>query len=426
MEANFIKNGGVKSMSKRSLAQVFILTMLLVAALGISGPAAAQGTKITFLTAPWGVPPDEAAFKAWEAKTGITVEIQSVQTADLFTRVQTASAAGQPAADVIFLTEEAPSNIVATGNMRDLSDLIAKTPSLDLTDFNKVDFWTMDGKVYGIPTYLQLVMMDYNKKKLADAGFTEPPKTWKELAEQAAAIKSKGVDQYPIAFAAIDWSWYLMALSMGDPMFDKDLNPVFADPDSKAREAMTMLLGFFKDGMISPEMLSAIDPHTLYWSGSGVFTQGWQGAVAVGNNPKTSKQAPDDTYLPLPDVGNTWSFPAAIGIDAKSTNVDAAWQFIQWYVGDENMTNIYNAVGLYPSRTSVAKALDEAGKIAGNDVIQWQSAHTNELPRYAVWWGPFTAEVTTEIRKAAQENTPADQVIDALAKQWNDLKTEYQ
>ncbi len=414
-------------MSKRTLSPILVLAVLLTVLLGISAPAAAQGTKITFLTAPWGVPPDEAALKAWEAKSGITVEIQSVQSADLYTRIQTASASGQAAADVIYLTEESPSNVVATGNMLDLTDLIAKTPDLDIKDFNKVDFWTVDGKTYGIPVYLQLVMMDYNTKKLAAAGFTEAPKTWADLAAEAKTIKEKGVDQYPIAFGAIDWSWYLMSLSMGDPMFDKDLNPVFADKDSKARAAMTMLLGFFKDQLISPDILAgSVTQHASFWSGTGVFHQGWQGSVAVGNNEKTSKQAPDVAYMQLPDVGNTWSFPAAIGIDARSTNVDAAWQFIQWYAGAENMSNIYNAVGLYPARISVAKSLDDAGKIAGNDVIQAQSAHINELPRYAVWWGPFTQEVTTEILKAAQAGTPADAVIDSLAKQWNDLKTEYQ
>ena len=36
---------------------------------------------------------------------------------------------------------------------------------------------------------------------------------------------------------AINWSWWLIALSMGDPMFDDELNPVFADDGSKAREA---------------------------------------------------------------------------------------------------------------------------------------------------------------------------------------------
>src|SRR5690349_10209674 len=278
---------------------IVIPVLLLVTLLtSIATPSMALDKKITFLTPPWGVPPDEDALKAFEKEAGFTVEIQSVQTSDMYTRIQTAAASNQAAADVIFLTEEAPSNIVATGNMLALNDLIKNTPDLDMSDFNKVDFWTQDDNVYGIPVYLQLVMMDYNTEKLKAAGFDAPPKTWAELQTQAKAIKEKGVDDYPIAMGAIDWSWYLMALSMGDPMFDADLNPVFADKGSKAREAMTMLLSFFSDKLITPDILAgSSSQHTSFWAGVGVFHQGWQGSVAVGNNEKTSKQAPNVAYL---------------------------------------------------------------------------------------------------------------------------------
>ncbi|MBN8639697.1 MAG: carbohydrate ABC transporter substrate-binding protein [Anaerolineae bacterium] len=409
---------------KKQRAALVVSTLLILV---LTMPTFAQGTTITFLTPPWGVPPDEAALTAFEEASGITVEIQSVQSADLFSRVQVAAASGQAAADVIFLTEEAPSNIVATGNMLALNDLIAATADLDLTDFNKVDFWTQDGQTYGIPTYLQLVMMDYNTARLAEAGFDAAPTTWAELTDMARALKEQGVDEYPIALGAIDWSWYLIALSMGDPMFDADLNPVFADEGSKAREAMNLLLSYFSDELISPEILAgSINQHSLFWSGVGTFHQGWQGSIAVGNNPDTSQQAPNVAYLPLPEVGNTWSFPAAIGISANSANAEAAWEFIQWYVAPEQQEAIYNAFGLYPSRTSVGAALNEAGVIAGYDAILAQSDRINELPRYTLWWGPFTQSVSETILQAAQTGMSGDEVIDALAESWNDLRSEYE
>jgi multiple sugar transport system substrate-binding protein len=408
-------------------AMRWFILMAVAAILVIALPVGAQdGTTITFLTPPWGVPPDQAALDAFTAETGIKVEVQSVQIADLFSRVQVASASGQPAADVVFLTEEAPSNIVATGNIMGLNDLIAASPDLDLSDFSKVDFWTQDGQVYGIPTYLQLVMLDYNTERLAAAGFDAPPTTWDEFTAQAKAIKEQGVDEFPIDLGAIDWSWYLMALSMGDPMFDADLNPVFADEGSQARRAMDLLLSYFSDELISPEIASgATSQHTLFWSGVGTFHQGWQGSVAVGNNPDTSQQAPNVAYMLLPETGNTWSFPAAIGIDANSPNAEAAWKFIQWYVQPEQQTAIYGAFGLYPSRTSVAAALNEAGSIAGYDVIVQQMPLVQELPRQTLWWGPFTQKVTETIIQAVQAGQSGSDAIDALAEEWNSLREEY-
>src|SRR6476659_3458274 len=98
----------------RKFVKIIPLLLLVTLLMSVTSPSMAQDKKITFLTPPWGVHPDEEALKAFEKEVGFTVEIQSVQMSDLFTRVQTSAAAKQPATDVIFLTEEAPSNIVAT------------------------------------------------------------------------------------------------------------------------------------------------------------------------------------------------------------------------------------------------------------------------------------------------------------------------
>ena len=81
-----------------------MLILLLVFSMGFATQA--QDTTISFLTPPWGVPPNEDALNAFMEESGITVEIQSVQLADLFSRVQVSAAAGQAPADVIFVTEE--------------------------------------------------------------------------------------------------------------------------------------------------------------------------------------------------------------------------------------------------------------------------------------------------------------------------------
>ena len=411
----------------RFLKNVFLALVLLFVIVTSGVVSLAQDTTITFLTPPWGVPPDEEALNAFTEETGITVEIQSVQMQDLFSQVQIAAATGGAAADVIFLSEEAPSNIVATGNMLPLNDFIANDPDLDVEDIEKLDFWTLDSDVYGITAYLQLVMLDYNAARLAEAGFDAPPTTWDEFREQVVAIKEAGIAEHPIAFGAEDWPWYLMSLSMGDPMFDEDLNPVFADEGSQAREAMAMLLGFFEDELISPDMLAgSITQHSFFWSGGGVFHQAWQGSLRVANNPEASQHAPNVEYMVMPEVGNTWSFPAAIGISRNSQNADAAWEFVKWYVAEQNQRDIYNAFGLIPSRTSVQQSLVDEGEIQGFDVIQQQSQLVNELPRYTLWWGPFTESVTETILEAAQRGMSADDAVDALAEEWNDLKDEFQ
>ena len=401
-----------------------LLVLLFLLSMGFA--AQAQESTISFLTPPWGVPPNEDSLNAFMEESGITVEIQSVQLADLFSRVQVSAAAGQAPADVIFITEEGPSNIVATGNVMSLNDFVARG-DLPLDDLDHMSFWTLDDELYVVPTYQQLVMIDYNAARLAEAGFDSAPTTWAELHEQAVAIREAGVDDHPIAMGAINWSWWLMALSMGDPMFDDDLNPVFADEGSKAREAMAMLKTFFDDELISPEILAgSINQHGLFWSGVGTFHQAWQGSLAVANNPDSSAQAPDTEYLVLPEVGNTWTFHAGLGIALDSENADASWEFIKWYISEGTQTAIYNSYGLYPSRPSVAAALNEEGVIQGYDEIVEQGMHVHELPRFTLWWGPWAASVSEAIKEGMSTGMSGDDIIDGLAEEWNELKEEYE
>ena len=126
------------------------LLVLLLLVFSFTFGAQAQDTTISFLAPPWGVPPSEDSLNAFMEDSGITVEIQSVQMADLYSRVQISAAAGEAPADVIFITEEGPSNVVATGNMLPLNDLL-EMGDLDADDFEKLDFWTVDGDVFAIP-----------------------------------------------------------------------------------------------------------------------------------------------------------------------------------------------------------------------------------------------------------------------------------
>jgi len=133
----------------RSIKNILLSILLLVLI-----PAALHAEKITFLTPSWGAPPDKALLESFQKETGITVEIQSVQNKDLFSRTQIAAATNQSPADVIFLTQEAPSNLVAIDMMRSLNDLQSKDPlEKDLTG---QEFWNIGGEQFGVPVYAQL------------------------------------------------------------------------------------------------------------------------------------------------------------------------------------------------------------------------------------------------------------------------------
>ena len=397
------------------------------AASAASSPAASSAapagpTTITFLAPPWAVV-DEDALKAWTAKTGITVQTISVPNEQVYQKVGLSLASQQSPADVIFTSEEGPSFIVTAGALEPLDEYIARdAAAVNASDIARLDFWNRDGHQYGLTAYQQFVLLDYNAKKFAAAGLKDMPTTWDQVLANAETLKSTGADPRPIAFAGTSWAWYLMSLSMGDQLFDDQLQPTFNAAGSPARKAMQMFVKMFQDGLVSPDQLTARDPHAVFGGGVGTLHQTWIGGDAVWNNPASSKQAPDVRYMMVPEQHWTWAFDASIGIGKYSKNKDAAWEFIKYYLATENQLHIYNTFGLFPARLSVVKTLTDEGRILQPEIQNEMGKYVKYLPRFEKYWGQWDSFVTETVRQALQGQITSDQAIDQIAAKWAELK----
>jgi multiple sugar transport system substrate-binding protein len=397
------------------------LIAAVVSLLTAQSTAAPKG-KITYMTPPWAVT-NEDQLKNWSEQTGIDVETISVPNEQLYDKVQLALASQTAPADAIFLSEEAPSFIVTAGALEPLDAFIARDrQALNLAEIPRLDFWKRGDKQYGITAYLQYPMLDYNAKRLKAAGFSAPPKTWDEFMKTAEIIKQKGVEQFPVSFAAISWSWYLIALSKGDSLFDGKLEPTFNGPNAKGRIAMRFLVELYKKQLITPEQLTQRDPHSVFSGGVGTLHQSWLGAHAFFNNPKSSKQAPDVRYMLLPEEHWTWGFDAAIGISKFSKNKELAWEFVKFILGPENQEHLFDAFGLAPARESVRKKINQAGKNQQPEVQDEQGKYVRQLPRQVRWWGRWDSFVTETIRRGFLGQLTADQVIDQIAAKWKEFR----
>ncbi|HDJ97121.1 MAG: hypothetical protein DRJ55_01620 [Thermoprotei archaeon] len=383
------------------------------------------GVKITFLTPPWGVPPKDL-LHTFEDKTGITVEVVSVGMSDLFQKVAVASSAGQAPADVIFLGHEALSRIVAPGWLEPLDNKVTEDMKKDIERLDEWRYPRGSGPLYGITVYVQMVMIDYDSAKLKELGYSSPPSTWDEFVKICVKAKQKGLYEYPVAFGARSWSWYIIALSKGDPMFDENLNPTFNGMNAPGREAFQLLIDMFrKYKIISPERIEQVNPHPQFWAGQALFHQAWQGSLRISNDPSRSKVAPNAKYMLMPEKHYTWTLDAAVGISKYSKHKDAAWEFIKWYTSKEVMIAIFNAYGLVPARKSAQNELAGKGLLEGYDVMVEQAKYIHPLPYWAPWWGEFDSKATELIQAAARGEISPDDAVDQLAAYVMQLKEKY-
>ncbi|MEM7024224.1 MAG: extracellular solute-binding protein [Pseudomonadota bacterium] len=167
-----------------------------------SAPAEAQkkydGVEINLLTRPGPVIAgrlDERG-KEFEEATGAKVVVSTVPFADLFQKLLTDWATGTNSIDVGVFASGWAVEMVDGGLLADLSEFVANDPDLALDDiapyfreFNQ----KIDGKTYLITVDGDFQMVYYRSDVLDELGL-EPPRTWDEYLEVAAAAHGKDMN----------------------------------------------------------------------------------------------------------------------------------------------------------------------------------------------------------------------------------------
>ena len=378
--------------------------------------------KLIYITPSWGAPSEELVAK-FEAKTGIKVEVSTLKGADLKTKVMQAAAGKVNPADIIFVGISDLGTLGSSGILKDLNGFVPDSI------FDKVagaNFFEMDGATYAVPMYQQMVMIDYDKSALEKIGTTAASiKTWKDFENIAVKLKEQGIYEYPLAMAVRHWSWYLIALSSGSTLFDKDGNPTFDNPSDPAYAAYKQLINWFKMGLISPERLTSPNAHPSFWAGQGAFHQGWQGSLAIANNPEKSKVAPNADYLLLPEKHFTWSLPAGLGISSYTKYPKAALSFIEFMVSEEPQLFSYEGNGMFPSNKKVFADLGAQGKIDGWGAMAEQAKYVIPLPYNTPWFAEFETELKNSLLRAAKGEVDVDKAIKDLGDFTRSLQAEY-
>ncbi len=395
-----------------------MLTVLLCSTFGLTTLAA---DTLLYISTPWGAPSQEL-LDAFTAETGITVEVATLEQAALRDKVMSAAAGKVNPADIIYTGLDDLGAFASAGITRPLDEMV---PAEMLDELYGGKFFQVSGKLYAVPIYSQMVMIDYDKAALEKIG-SPAIATWDDFENVAMMLKEQGISEYPISFGVRSWSWFLMALSSGSTLFDADLKLTFGDSNDPGYNTFIKLIDFYNKGLISPERITSPNPHPAFWAGQAVFHQSWQGGLAVANDPERSQIAPNADYLILPEQHTTWSLPGGLGISAYTEAPDAAMQFITFMTTEAVQIATYETQGMFPARKATFEKLGAEGKIDGFEAMKEQAQYLISLPYATPWFSEFNAEATKALVRAAKGEQNAEEAVRALAKFTRDLQAEYE
>jgi putative chitobiose transport system substrate-binding protein len=211
---------------------------------------------------------------------------------------------------------------------------------------------TLNGQGFGFPWYLTARVTLYNTDLFEQAGVSEAPKTFEELAQVAKQIKDKtGKYAFFISFVPEDAADVLQSfVQMGVPLVDADGKAAFNTPDGQA--VFQYWTDLYQQALLPREVL----------------TQGHRRAIELYQAGETAILASGAEFLEsiatnAPDIAKaTASAPQISGRTGKknvaamnllipqSTDVpDAALKFALYVTNNENQIAFAKAANVLPS-----------------------------------------------------------------------------
>ncbi|ADG75935.1 extracellular solute-binding protein family 1 [Cellulomonas flavigena DSM 20109] len=285
---------------------------------------------------------------AFEEETGIKVAIQSIQNEDMDGKLQTALNGGD--APDVFMSRGGGklAAVVEAGQAMDLTDLI--DDDVRAAAGGSLDAFSVDGKVYGMPTAVLPGGIWYSKDLFEQAGITETPTTMGDLEDAVGKLKDAGIQ--PIALGAKDaWPaahwYYFFALRAcaQDTITDAAAEMNFDDPCwVKAGEAFEEFASIepFNNGFLTTTAQQGAGSSAGLLANKQAAMElmgAWNPGVIAGLTPDGEPLA-DLGWFPFPAVDGGDGDPTAMmgGVDGYSCFVDAPKEcadFLNFYMKKE-------------------------------------------------------------------------------------------
>ncbi len=286
---------------------------------------------------------------------------------------------------------------------------------------------------FGIPWYLTTRVTIYNQDLLEQAGISNPPATYTELAEVAKTVKDEtGKYAFFVTFIPGDSGEVLESfVQMGVDLVDEEGKAAFNTPEGK--EAFQYWVDLYQQGLLPPEVLTQGHRYAieLYQAGETAFlSSGAEFLETIANNAPTiaevSAAAPQIT-------GKTGKKNVAVMnlvVPRDSKNPEQALNFALFVTNTENQLAFAKAGNVLPStKEAVAQYIQEiesqgettpveqarkvsAGQLESAEVLVPARENINQLQNI----------IYENLQAAMLGEKTVDEAIDDAERAWNQVE----
>lgn len=280
----------------------------------------------------------------------VTVRWVDVPWSDMQSKILTAVSAGT-APDVVNLNPDFASQLASRNAWLELDDKVpAEAQAEYLPNIWKAS--SLNGKTFGLPWYLTTSVTIYNKDLLEQAGLSEPPTTYEELAIAAKQIKeATGKYAFFTTFVPEDSADVLHSfIQMGVPLVSEDGSAAFNTPDGKA--VFQYWTDLFEAELLPREVLTqghrrAIE---LYQAGeTAIVSTSPQFLDTIANNAPSIAQVSETAPQITGDTGAKNVAAMNVVIPQSTDQPEAALDFALFVTNPDNQLAFAKAANVLPS-----------------------------------------------------------------------------
>jgi multiple sugar transport system substrate-binding protein len=267
---------------------------------------------------------------------------------------------------------------------------------------------TYKGKQYTLPIRSNCLALWTNNSMLKAAGVEKLPTTWAELEKVARMLQGANPKVYPLAFSAIkseEGTFQFLPF-----LYSAGANINTIDSPEGVR-ALTFVKNLVQNKFVSAECIN--------WTQNDVEKQFASGNAAMMINgswhiPNLKKDAPDlkytVVYLPKDKEYASSLGGENIGITKSAKNVEAAWDFVTWFLSTENSIKFNKAAGTMSPHSNATAEMQYP-----NDPVM--KVFIEQLA-FAVPRGPHPKwpEISAAIQDAIQQSIIGAKTPEAAAK----------
>jgi multiple sugar transport system substrate-binding protein len=274
-------------------------------------------------------------------------------------------------------------------------------------DFYKgaTDAGSFNGKLVGVPWYVDARVLYYRTDLAQQAGMSQAPQTWDDLNKLAQAYHSGG-SKYGIALSSNNWQEYIPFLySAGGDIMQ---NNQFTLDSPAAVKALTEYVGFFKQQLTPQTEPQGFDVTQTFVAGDTpmFFSGPWHRSLITKAAPQLEGKWAT-ARVPKDQSSTSFVGGAELAVFKNSSNRDAAWKFVEYMVQPSTQAAWFKDVSDLPA----VKSAWTDPTIAGDQSLKVFGDQLNDAkaPPSIPQWEEIANQMNDWLQKACLgQATPED------------------